>query len=141
MADYDPDNIFAKILRGEMPCYEVYQDDETFAFLDIMPRVDGHTLVIPKTPSRNILDIAPADMAVIMTTVQKIARAQMKAFAADGITIQQFSETAGGQLVFHTHVHVLPRHDGVRLKPPGGPVADQAVLAAHAEKIKAALAG
>jgi len=141
MADYDPDNIFAKILRGEMPCYEVYQDDKTLAFLDIMPRVDGHALVIPNAPSRNILDIAPADMAAVMETAQKIARAQMKAFSADGITIQQFSETAGGQLVFHTHVHVLPRHDGVRLKPPGGPMADQAVLAGHAEKIKAALAG
>ncbi len=141
MADYDPDNIFAKILRGEMPCYEVFQDDMTLAFLDIMPRVDGHALVIPKAPSRNILDIAPADIAAVMATAQKIARAQMKAFAADGITIQQFSETAGGQLVFHTHVHILPRHDGVRLKPPGGPMADQAVLAGHAEKIKAALAG
>jgi len=141
MADYDPDNIFAKILRGEMPCHEVYQDDTTLAFLDIMPRVDGHTLVIPRAPSRNILDIAPADMAAVMETVQKIARAQMKAFAADGITVQQFSETAGGQLVFHTHVHVLPRHDGVRLNPPGGPMADQAVLAGHAQKIKAALAG
>jgi len=140
MADYDPDNIFAKILRGEMPCYEVYQDDWTLAFLDIMPRVDGHTLVIPKAPSRNILDIAPADMAAVMETVQRIARAQMKAFAADGVTIQQFSETAGGQLVFHTHVHVLPRHDGVRLNPPGGPMADQDVLAGHAEKIRAALA-
>ena len=141
MADYDPDNIFAKILRGEMPCHEVYQDDKTLAFMDIMPRVDGHTLVIPKAPSRNILDIAPADIAAVMATAQKIARAQMKAFAADGITIQQFSETAGGQLVFHTHVHILPRHDGVRLKPPGGPMADQAELAGHAEKIKAALAG
>ncbi len=141
MADYDPDNIFAKILRGELPCHEVCQDDMTLAFMDIMPRVDGHALVIPKAPSRNILDIAPADIAAVMATVQKIARAQMKAFGADGITIQQFSETAGGQLVFHTHVHVMPRHEGIRLKPPGAPMADQAVLAEHAAKIKAALAG
>jgi len=139
MAAYDTDNIFAKILRGELPCHEVFQDDMTLAFMDIMPRVPGHTLVIPKAPSRNILDVAPADIAAVMATAQKIARAQMTAFAADGITIQQFSETAGGQVVFHTHVHVMPRHEGVRLGPPASAMADTAVLAEHAEKIRAAL--
>ena len=139
MAAYDTDNIFAKILRGELPCHEVFQDDMTLAFMDIMPRVPGHTLVIPKAPSRNILDVAPADIAAVMATAQKIARAQMTAFAADGITIQQFSETAGGQIVFHTHVHVMPRHDGVRLGPPASAMADTAVLAESAEKIRAAL--
>jgi histidine triad (HIT) family protein len=113
----------------------------TLAFMDIMPRVPGHTLVIPKAPSRNILDIAPADIAAVMATAQRIARAQMTAFAADGITIQQFSETAGGQIVFHTHVHVMPRHDGVRLGPPASTMADTAELAANAEKLRAALAG
>ncbi len=141
MAAYDTDNIFAKILRGELPCHEVFQDDMTLAFMDIMPRVPGHTLVIPRAPSRNILDIAPADIAAVMATVQKIARAQMTAFAADGITIQQFSETAGGQIVFHTHVHVMPRHEGMRLGPPASEMADTAVLVENAEKLRAALAG
>ena len=140
MADYDPQNIFAKILRGELPCHKVFEDDQTFALMDIMPRVDGHCLVIPKAPSRNILDIAPADIAAVMATVQKIARAQMTAFAADGITMQQFSEPAGGQVVFHTHVHVMPRHDGVRLGPPASVMADPAVLAENAARIRAELA-
>ncbi len=139
MAAYDTDNIFAKILRGELPCHEVFQDDRTLAFMDIMPRVPGHALVIPKAPSRNILDIAPADIAAVMATAQKIARAQMTAFAADGITIQQFNETAGGQVVFHTHVHVMPRHEGVRLGPPASKMADAAKLAEGAAKIRAAL--
>jgi histidine triad (HIT) family protein len=141
MADYDPQNIFARILRGELPCHKVFEDDLTLALMDIMPRVDGHTLVIPKAPSRNILDIALADIAAVMVTVQKIARAQMTAFAADGITMQQFNEPAGGQVVFHTHVHVMPRHDGVRLGPPAAVMADPAVLAENAAKIRAALTG
>ena len=105
-----------------------------------MPRCDGHALVIPKNPSRNMMDIDPADIAAVMATVQKIARAQLKAFGADGITIQQFNEPAGGQVVFHTHVHVLPRMDGVKLRPHTGEMADNDVLAANAEKLKAALA-
>jgi len=136
---YDPDNIFAKILRGELPCAKLYEDAETFVFLDIMPRADGHCLVIPKTPCRNILDASPAQMAAVMATTQKMARAVMAAFDAPGVTLQQFNEAAGGQEVFHLHVHVLPRHDGDRLRPPGQ-MADQAVLAGHAEKIRAALA-
>ncbi len=139
MSGYDNDNVFAKILRGELPCHKVYEDDETFAFMDIMPRCDGHTLVIPKVPSRNILDIDMADMTNVMTTVQKIARAQLKAFDADGITIQQFNEGAGGQVVFHSHVHVLPRHEGVKLRPHTGEIADQGELAANAEKLVQAL--
>lgn len=137
---YDDQNIFAKILRSELPCHKVYEDDNTLCFMDIMPRCDGHALVIPKNPSRNMLDIDPADIAAVMATVQKIARAQLKAFGADGITIQQFNEPAGGQVVFHTHVHVLPRMDGVKLRPHTGEMADNDVLAANAEKLKAALA-
>jgi histidine triad (HIT) family protein len=139
MADYDTQNIFAKILRGELPCHRVFEDELTFAFLDIMPRVDGHTLVIPKAPSRNILDIALGDITAVMATVQKIARAQLTAFSADGITVQQFSEPAGGQVVFHTHVHVMPRHDNVRLGPPASVMADNTALAQNAEKLRAAL--
>ncbi|QPC45141.1 HIT family protein [Kaustia mangrovi] len=138
---YDESNIFARILRGELPCNKVYEDDATLAFLDIMPRTDGHTLVIPKAPSRNILDIADADLAAVMATTQKIARAVIPAFGADGVTVQQFNEQAGGQVIFHTHVHILPRWDGVELKPHTGEMADQEVLAGHAETLRAALEG
>jgi len=136
---YDSDNIFAKILRGELPCHKLYEDDETFVFLDIMPRADGHCLVIPKAPCRNILDASEAQMAAVMRTTQKMARAVRAAFDAPGVTLQQFNEAAGGQEVFHLHVHVLPRHEGDRLRPPGQ-MADQEVLAGHAEAIRAALA-
>ena len=140
-ANYDPSNVFAKILRGEMPAHRIYEDDETFAFMDIMPRGDGHCLVIPKVPSRNIVDIDPDSLAAVYRTAQKLSRAVVKAFGADGVTIQQFNEPAGGQVVFHTHVHVIPRFEGVALKPHTGQMADQGVLAANAEKIKAALTG
>src|SRR5713226_1575134 len=118
MASYDSNNLFAKILRGDLPSHKVYEDDRAFAFLDIMPRSPGHTLVIPKAQARNILDVAPDDLAHVMAVAQKIARAAVKAFSADGITIQQFNEPAGGQIVFHLHVHVIPRREGVQLKPP-----------------------
>lgn len=138
MTAYDPENIFAKILRGEIPSTRVYEDDETLAFMDIMPRADGHLLVIPKTPCRNILDATPEQMAAVMATVQKLARAVMKAFDADGVTVQQFNETAGGQEVFHLHFHVLPRHEGLPMRPPGK-MGDLDEIAAHAERIRAAL--
>ncbi len=136
---YDDNNIFAKMLRDEIPAVKVYEDDKTMAFMDIMPRGDGHMLVIPKAPSRNILDVDMADMTAVMTTVQKLSRAAIKAFHADGITIQQFSETAGGQVVFHLHVHVIPRFEGERLRPHTGEMESQEVLEANAAKIRAAL--
>jgi histidine triad (HIT) family protein len=139
MADYDPTNIFAKILRGELPAHKVFEDAHTLAFLDIMPRAPGHTLVIPKAPARNILDVAPEDLAHVMATAQRIARVAKRAFTADGITIQQFSEPAGGQVVFHLHVHVIPRHDGVPLRPPASAVAAPAELEASAQALRAAL--
>ena len=137
---YDTTNIFAKILRGELPAHKVYEDADTLAIMDIMPRCDGHALVIPKTPARNVLDASPAQLAACLATVQKIARAQMKAFGAGGITIQQFNEAAGGQVVFHLHYHVMPRHEGVALKPHTGKMEDQAVLSANAAMLVAALA-
>jgi histidine triad (HIT) family protein len=140
MPSYDANNIFAKILRGEMPSYKVYEDDKAFAFLDIMPRAPGHTLVLPKAPARNILDVAPGDLAHVMTVAQKIAKAAMTTFDADGITIQQFNEGAGGQVVFHLHVHVIPRKDGVQLKPPASVKEDPDVLKEQAAKLAAALA-
>jgi histidine triad (HIT) family protein len=139
MANYDPNNIFAKILRGEMPAYKVFEDDKAFAFLDIMPRAPGHTLVVPKNPARTIIDIAPDDLAYVIKVTQSIARAALKAFAADGITIQQFNESAGGQVVFHLHVHMIPRKHGVPLKPPLSFKEDPAVLAEHAARLVAAL--
>ena len=139
MANYDPNNIFAKILRGELPAYKVLEDDKVFAFLDIMPRAPGHTLVVPKNPARTIVDIAPEDLTDVMKATQRIARAAMKAFAADGITIQQFNEPAGGQVVFHLHVHMIPRKNGEPLKPPLSFKEDPAVLAEHAARLVAAL--
>ncbi|MBS9476622.1 HIT family protein [Ancylobacter radicis] len=138
---YDPGNIFAKILRGELPAHRVYEDEKAFAFLDIMPRSTGHTLVIPKAPARNILDIEPDDLAHVIGVAKKIAVAQMAAFGADGITVQQFNETAGGQVVFHLHVHVIPRFEGVELLPPQSKMETPEVLAANAAKLKAALEG
>jgi histidine triad (HIT) family protein len=140
MLSYDPNNIFAKILRGELPCHKVYENDKAFAFLDIMPRAPGHTLVLPKASARNLLDVAPDDLSDVIKTAQKIAKASIQVFGADGITIQQFNETAGGQVVFHLHVHVIPRKKGVAMKPPATVKEAAEVLAAHAEKLAAALA-
>lgn len=137
---YDDQNVFAKVLRGELPSHKIFEDDKTLVIMDIMPRGDGHILVIPKAPSRNILDIETEDLNAVMATVQKMARAVIKAFGADGTTIQQFSEPAGGQVVFHTHVHIIPRFEGVSLKPHTGEMADNDILAGHAETIRAALA-
>jgi histidine triad (HIT) family protein len=139
MSAYDPSNVFAKILRGELPAHKLYEDDDTFAFMDIMPRGPGHCLVIPKKPARNVLDVDPDSLAAVMRTVQKIAHAAMKGMGAQGVTIQQFNEPAGGQVVFHLHVHVIPRFDGVSLKPPASQMEDNEVLAANAEKIRSAL--
>ncbi|CAL8973181.1 putative HIT-like protein [Rhodoplanes serenus] len=139
MASYDQSNVFAKILRGELPCHKVYEDERAFAFLDIMPRCPGHTLVIPKAPARNIYDIAPADLAHVHTVAQMIAKAATQVFGADGITIQQFNEPAGGQVVFHLHVHVLPRKDGVPLKPAATFKEEAGVLAEQATRLAAAL--
>ena len=140
MPSYDNNNIFAKILRGELPCYKVYEDDKTFAFLDIMPRAAGHTLVLPKASARNILDISPDDLAHVAMVTQKIAKAAVKTFGADGITIQQFNEGAGGQVVFHLHVHVIPRKAGVMMKPPAAEKEKPDVLAEQAKTLAAAVA-
>lgn len=137
---YDSNNIFAKILRHEIPAHRVYEDERALAFLDVMPRAPGHTLVIPKAPARNILDIAPDDLAYVARVAQTIARAGMKAFGADGVTLQQFSEAAGGQVVFHLHVHVIPRRNGVGMLPPASRQERPEVLVEHAERLRAALA-
>jgi histidine triad (HIT) family protein len=136
---YDPDNIFAKILRGEIPSTRVYESDSVIAFMDVMPQAEGHTLVVPKAASRNLLDADPAMLGPLMAVVQKIARAVKQAFKADGVTVVQFNEPAAGQTVFHLHFHVIPRFDGVPLRPHSGKMEDAAVLQANAEKIRAAL--
>src|SRR6266481_9629131 len=141
MSAYDPQNPFAKILRGEFPCYKVYENDHVLAFLDIMPRSPGHTLVIPKAPARNILDVSAEDYAHVARGAHKIAGAAVKAFEADGITVQQFNEAAGGQVVFHLHMHVMPRHDGIALLPPASRKEDVKVLEDNATKLMAALKG
>jgi histidine triad (HIT) family protein len=139
MTAYDPGNVFAKILRGELPAQKLYEDADTLAIMDIMPRADGHCLVIPKTPARNVLDATPEQLAACIKTVQRLSKAAVKAFAADGITIQQFNESAGGQVVFHLHYHVLPRHAGQSLRPHTSQMEKPDVLKANADKIRAAL--
>ena len=138
---YDPNNIFARILRGEAPCVKVYEDEAALAFMDVMPRAEGHTLVIPKVPARTLFDIDPQDLARFMPAVQKVGRAVMAGMKAEGLSLQQFNETAGGQVVFHLHFHLLPRWSGVALRPPGGPFQKAEALKPHADKIIAALAG
>jgi histidine triad (HIT) family protein len=139
MPAYEPDNIFAKILRGELPAHKVYEDDVAIAFMDIMPQGPGHTLVVPKAPSRNLLDADPATFGPVLAVVQKLARAVKAAFEAPGVVVMQFNEPASGQTVFHLHFHVIPRFDGVPLRPHTGGMEKPEVLAANAEKVKAAL--
>jgi histidine triad (HIT) family protein len=139
MPAYDSNNPFAKILRGEFPCYKVYENDHVLAFLDIMPRCPGHTLVIPKAPARNILDISAEDFLHVARATHKIAGAAMTVFKADGITVQQFNEPAGGQVVFHLHMHVMPRHNGTALLPAASRKEDGKVLEENAAKLAAAL--
>jgi histidine triad (HIT) family protein len=136
---YDPNNIFAKILRGEAPCVRLFEDDASLAFMDIMPRADGHALVIPKFPARNLFDIPPDFLARFMPSVQRLALAAMTGMAADGISVMQFNESAGGQVVFHLHFHILPRWNGLALRSPGGPMVSPDQLEPFAAKIRAAI--
>ena len=139
MLAYDDTNIFAKILRGEMPCHKVYEDSATLAFMDIMPRADGHTLVIPKAPARTLLDLDPRLFEPLMTTVQRVSHAVMIALSAEGLTLQQFNESAGGQVVFHLHFHILPRWKDVPLRPHTGAIAPAEDLIANRDLIAAEL--
>lgn len=136
---YDTDNIFAKIMRGEIPCHKIYEDDDTLAFMDVMPQTEGHALVIPKLPSENLLTAPVESLGPLIATVQKIAQAAMKGFGADGVTVHQFNHSAAGQTVFHTHFHILPRFDGVPLQPHSGDMAEPEVLVAAAEKYRGVL--
>jgi histidine triad (HIT) family protein len=136
---YDSNNVFAKILRGEIPAHKVLEDADLVAFMDVMPQAAGHVLVVPKAASRNLLDADPAVLAKLLPAVQRVAQAVKTAFSADGVSVFQYNEAAGGQSVFHLHMHVVPRHDGVALKGHSGKMEDGQVLAANADKIRAAL--
>jgi histidine triad (HIT) family protein len=136
---YDENNIFAKILRGELPAIRVYEDEHTLAIMDIMPQADGHTLVLPKAPSVDILDIDPRMAAAVIETGQKIARAVKKAFDADGVALVQQNGSAAGQSIFHFHLHVIPRHSDRDMRSHGGKSADTALLEEHARRIREAL--
>ena len=139
MVAYDPDNIFAKVLRGEIPCHKVYEDNDTLAFLDIMPRTEGHALVITKEKAPDLYGISCDGLGKLMAVVQKLAPQIQQAVGADGVLIQQFNGAAAGQTVFHLHVHIVPIKDGVPVKPHAGDMADPADLAATADKIRKVL--
>lgn len=136
---YDKNNIFAKILRGEVPCHKVFENEDAIVFMDVMPQSTGHALVVPKAASRNVLDADPKVLAKLLPLIQKISIASKRAFDADGITVMQFNEPAGGQTVFHLHYHVIPRFEGLPLKAHSGKMEDAAVLQVNAGKLKAAL--
>ena len=136
---YDPNNIFAKILRGEIPCVKVYEDAKTLAFMDVMPESEGHVLVIPKEAAENVLDLSAEGMAAMMATTQKIARAVDKALAPDGILLKQYNGAAAGQSVFHIHFHIVPRWDGVPMAPHGKVMVQAASLEPIAAKIRSEL--
>ena len=139
MIAYDTNNIFAKILRGEIPCHKVFEDENTLAFMDVMPQADGHVLVVPKAPSRNLLDADSRALTAAIQVVQSVARAVQHAFKADGIMLVQYNEAPAGQTVFHLHFHIIPRFEGVALKSHGGQMADQTLLAAQSAMIRRAL--
>jgi histidine triad (HIT) family protein len=138
---YDPDNIFAKILRGEIPSAKVYEDDATLALMDVFPQSKGHTLVISKTShARNLLDAETATLDALIGVTQKVARGVVKALNPDGVTITQFNGAPAGQTIFHLHFHIIPRYEGEPLRPHGsGGMADMAELQATAKAIAAAL--
>ena len=139
MPIYDDSNIFARILRGEIPCHKVHEDDDLIAFMDVMPQAEGHVLVVPKKASRNLRDADPSVFGPAVTMVQKLGNAAMRAFGADGFRLVQFNEAPAGQTVFHLHFHMIPAYGGVPLRGHSGQMEDKAVLVANAEKLKAAL--
>jgi histidine triad (HIT) family protein len=136
---YDDSNIFAKIIRGEIPAFKVFEDERALAFMDAMPMSEGHTLVVPKAPARNFFDIEPAVLAELIKATQHVARGVQKAFNPGGMRIIQFNETVAGQTVFHIHFHIIPCYEGVKLKSHNRDWADKAVLGEHAQRVRQAL--
>jgi histidine triad (HIT) family protein len=136
---YDPGNIFAKILRGEIPCVKIYEDESTLAFMDVMPEAEGHVLVVPREPAENILDLSGEGMAAMMATTQKVAKAVDRALSPDGILLKQYNRAPAGQSIFHVHFHIVPRWEGVELAPHGKVMVDAAKLEPVAAKIRSEL--
>jgi histidine triad (HIT) family protein len=136
---YDSNNIFAKILRGEVPSVKVYEDNQTLAFMDVMPQADGHTLVIPKEPAENIFELSPEGAAAMIKTTQRVAKAVKKALNASGIMITQLNGRPAGQSVFHVHFHIIPRSGGIDFRLHARDMEQPDKLKAVAEKIRAAL--
>jgi histidine triad (HIT) family protein len=136
---YDPSNIFAKILRGELPAHKVYEDEHALVMMDIFPQSRGHTLIIPKVASRNLLDADPATLSAVMPLVQKVANAVKSVTKADGLRLMQFNETPAGQTVFHLHFHIIPVYEGVPLGAHAASKADDADLIELAKAIAARL--
>ena len=136
---YDKNNIFAKILRGEAPCFKVYEDDMTLSFMDVMPQAEGHALVIPKFEAENLFDLDADYVAAMAKTTKKVAAAVKKAFDAPGLMVAQLNGPAAGQTVFHIHTHIIPRAEGIDLKLHAREMADMDVLKGHAERVIAAL--
>jgi histidine triad (HIT) family protein len=136
---YDRSNIFAKILRGEIPCVKVYEDDKTLSFMDVMPESDGHVLVVPKEAAQDIFDLSSEGLTAMMATTQKVARAVDKALSPDGIQLKQYNRAPAGQSVFHVHFHIVPRWDGARLAPHGKAMVDAHLLEPIAAKIRSEL--
>jgi histidine triad (HIT) family protein len=137
---YDSNNIFARILRGEIAAHKVFEDEAALAFMDVMPQADGHTLVIPKIAAENLFDLPSADLGRLINVTQKVAVAVRTAFQPDGLTLMQFNGPEAGQTVFHIHFHIVPRYAGIGLRSHSRQMADNALLATHAERIRAALA-
>jgi len=135
-APYDHENIFAKILRGEMPCVKIYEDSHILSIMDAFPQSEGHVLVIPKAPSRNLLEVAPKDIGRLFGSVQRITKAVEAALTPDGIVVTQFNGAPAGQTVFHTHVHIIPRYEDKPIGQHGGGMADAVALETIAEKIR-----
>lgn len=136
---YDPDNIFAKILRGEIPCVKVFEDDKTLSFMDVMPQAEGHTLVIPKEPAQDMLDLSPEGASALILATQRIARAVKKALSPPGLMLFQLNGAESGQSVFHVHFHIVPRHGGIDLRLHARDMVDPKTLEPIAAKIRSAL--
>jgi len=136
---YDPDNIFAKILKGEMPCVKVYEDEHVLAFMDLFPQAPGHTLVVPREPVRNALEMTDGALQAAIVRVKRIANAVKTALEPDGIVITQFNGAPAGQTIFHVHFHIIPRMEGVALGAHGGGQADTDELQKQADRIAAAI--
>lgn len=136
---YDPNNIFAKIIRGEIPALKVFDDERAIAFMDVMPWSDGHTLVIPKIAATNLFDVPPEALATLIERTQIVARAVQRAFQPDGLRLVQNNDPGAGQTVFHLHFHIIPCYNGVPLRTHAAVKADFTVLGEHAERIRKAL--